>query len=72
MAICSNSTICMGLRLAGVDSYHAETKDALPAILETLSDVGILIISNNLKSEELADFKEKNPQILILHSKELV
>jgi len=65
-AILSNADICLGLRLAGMDTHHVTSEDELSAVLSSVSDAGLLIISNAFaNSATIADFAKKHPQILI-------
>lgn len=67
-AICNCQDTCLGLRLVGVDSHFATTKDELVAALEKLSasNTKVLIISEGLAViTSFANFTTANPQILV-------
>jgi len=69
VAIVRDPDICMGLKLAGVECYNAETVEALPEILEAISpaDTGIIAISDEfIELELIQTFLKANPQMLYL------
>ena len=67
-AICNDSDICTGFRLAGINCCHATTEDELTTVLADLQveDIGILVISNNLaESTAFAEFASANAHISV-------
>jgi len=67
-AILNDADMCLGLRIAGVDTHHVKTEDELSAALDSVSitDTGLLIISEAFaNSAEVIDFAKKYPQLLI-------
>jgi len=71
-AICSESDMCTGFQLAGIDCYHAAAEAELAAVLSILpvAETGILVISEDLaESTALAEFSNANPQILVYNLK---
>ena len=67
IAICTNTDVCTGLRLVGVDSYFAASEEELAEVVDNIdtTDIGIIVICENFASSpSLKNFRENNPQIL--------
>ena len=67
VAICTDPDVCIGLRLAGVESYCAASEEELTIVIEEIeaTDVGIIVACESFtKSPSLENFYKKNPQIL--------
>ena len=67
-AICNDSDMYAGFRLAGIDCCHATTEDELTIALTDLQveDIEILVISEDLaKSAAFAEFTSANAHISV-------